>query len=520
MAEAFSFELKLVDDVSRNAKKAADSLRGVENQAKKTHDAMDFSKELEKTEQALHKLGKDPAGYTKLLKAQKELAEQRQKLAKQAGVGRETFGEALGKKFNFGLLTSAAFAGEVLAEGAFKLGEGLVEAAHKVVEIFTEGLAKAFEESGKEEKKRLAFRLSLGAEGGKESREDIERFSKLTAYTEDEVAKMFLPLRRAGFNQKAARSAFAAAADIEAGGGVSANEALDTFTNIKLKGGINERKLVGMGVNAPEFYKTLAKKLGTNSETAKKRAEEGKLDPQLLLNTIYEGIEKRQGGKLGTGAVAAGNTFEARLHKLQNLPNQYFEKLVDSPGFQKVSDAFGKLLEKLDPDSEAGQRIMASLNSMFERIIGWFDSLTSDNGIDDIASGIQTAVATLEKGVDFASKLVDWLKTAAGVAESVAAPLAKAMEFGDKLLGRDQGGDFSDAATAKDLQNRLRVAVASGVVKQGDIGGIVNQWRNAHVSAPTTINVVGVDHETGKKAGAEVHRNMVSAHERASQEGG
>jgi hypothetical protein len=44
--------------------------------------------------------------------------------------------------------------------------------------------------------------------------------------------------------------------------------------------------------------------------------------------------------------------------------------------------------------------------------------------------------------------------------------------------------------------------------------------RSVSVAAPTVINVHGVDQDTGKKAGADVHRNMVNAHERAAMQGG
>jgi hypothetical protein len=521
MPEAFSFELKLVDDVSRNAKKAADSLRAIETQAKKSQKSLDFSSEIEKAHDALKKLEKDPGGYTKLLKAQKELAEQRKKLASAAGVGKESFTEALGKKFNFGMLTSAAFAGDLLAEGAMKLGEGLIEAAHKVVEIFTEGITKAFEESGKEETRRLQFKLSLGTKEGKESLEDIERFSKLTGFTKSQIAPTILKLRRAGFNQQAARSIFATGTDIEAAGGMTAAEYGNFAEHLKLKGGVTTKQLVGAGINAPEFFKNLGKKLGVSTGTAEKMAGAGgKIDPQLMLNMFQEAVEKKQGGPAGTGGIAASNTFEKRIAKLKDLPNQYFEKLVDSPGFQKVSDAFGSLLEKLSPESKDGKRIMASLTSMFERIIGWFDSLTSEKGIDDLVSGVQTAVEILEKAVEFAGDMVDLFKKAAGVAETLAAPLAKAMDYGDKLLGRNKQADFSDAGSVDELRSKLKIGVASGVVKLGDVGSIVKSWKQNHINAPTVINIHGANEETGKKVGADVHRNMVNAHERAASEGG
>lgn len=527
MAEAFAFELKLVDEVSRAAKKAADSVREIGAESKKAQKALDFSKEIERSHEALKKVEKDPGGYAKLLKIQKELAEQRKKIAEKAGINKETFGESFGKKFNVGMLTSAAFAGELLAEGALKIGEGLVEAAHKVVEIFTEGITKAFEEGGKEEKRRINFKLSLGDKEGKEALEDIERFAKLTKFTPEQIAPSLLRLRSAGFSQKSARQTIATGADIEAAGGLSLQEYAEFAEHLKLKGGVTTKQLVGARINAPQFYKDLGKKLGITSEEAEKRASEGgKVDPQLILNMISEARNKQQGGRAGTGGKVESEDFESRLAKLKDLPNQYFKKLVDSDGFSRVSDAFGKLLEKLDPDSEAGERIMGSLTAMFEKIIGWFDEITSDNGIDQLVSGIQTAFDVLKKAVDIAGVLVDLFKKAADFSVTISKPLGKVIELGDKLTGKedaekpDYTAAIEQAKTADELKDRLKFAVTAGVVSAKDIGGIVNQWKQTHINSTSNVTVNGGDPETVKRAAADGHREALHHQERAANEGG
>lgn len=436
--ESFTFELKLVDNLERVSKRGSDALRGVERQAKKTQQALDFSKELGRAHLALAKLDKDPTGYKKLLHAQRELAEQRKKF------GKESFTEALGSKVSFGKIFSAAALADVLVEGVSKVGEGLIEAAHAVVDIFTEGVAKAFEGAGKEQTRRLQYKLSLGAEGGKESLEDITRFAKLTQFTRGQIAPIMLKLRRAGFGQQAARSAFAAGADVEAGGGMSAADFADFAEHVKLKGGVTTKQLVGANINAPLFFKDLGKKLGISAKAAEKKAKQGgEIDPQLMLNTIYEGIQKAQGGKLGTGAGAASKTFEARFAKLKALPEEYFEKLVDSPAFGRVSDAFGDLLEKLDPESEAGQRIMGSLERMFESIAGKIANID----LDKLTDGIEDALSAAE----------GFLPVLVGLAEAAGdlAKFALDAASGFKLLMAIQSGDKAGAAAAaQEMQQR------------------------------------------------------------------
>ena len=80
MAESLAFDLKLVDSVSANANRAASALKVVEDRAKKAQNALDFGKERGRAEFNLKKLSTDPKGYVALIKAQKELKEQRNKL--------------------------------------------------------------------------------------------------------------------------------------------------------------------------------------------------------------------------------------------------------------------------------------------------------------------------------------------------------------------------------------------------------------------------------------------------------
>jgi hypothetical protein len=212
-------------------------------------------------------------------------------------------------------------------------------------------------------------------------------------------------------SQQGARTAFAAAGDVAAGEGRGTDfgrvsEVLEGFQNIFLKGGINERKLVNLGVNAPDFYRQLASQLRLGSaDEAKKRAEAGKIDPQTLLNAIYHGIEQKQGGKLGTGTIATSQSYQARLERLQNLPNEYLKNLVESPAFNKASDMLAGLLEKLDPEGPAGTRIMAAIESMFDKI----GDLIGDpeTAAERFASGVESAVHLVKELIDTAGQLAD-----------------------------------------------------------------------------------------------------------------
>jgi hypothetical protein len=410
--EVFEFGLKLVSDIDRVAKRNTDSLAKLEGQGKKTKDvlgkqfekvgfaaARDQKKQQDAFAASWNKIGLAAAkAQERAIKAHERAVEKRvEKLQDRSLMGGIKEGLGTGK------LTSAAFYGAALAEGAFRAVDIMIEGIHKVVEVFTEGVARAFEESGKQQTLRLGERLSLGGKGGKEYAEDVGRFSKLTGFDDDLIRQMLLPARRAGMSQQSVRTAFAAASDVAAGEGRGGDAArvqglLETFTKIQLKGGVTERMLPELGVAVKPFFADIAKQLKISPEEAKKRAEEGKINPQLLLNTIYKGIEAKQGGKLGTGAIEYSKTFESNLAKVKNLPNEYLKNLVDSPEFGRANELLRGLLENLDPDSPAGKRIMDAVEHMFERITSF---------IGDPKDAADSLADKVEDLINFSSELID-----------------------------------------------------------------------------------------------------------------
>lgn len=551
--DTFQVGLQLVDVVSAPGKRAAEAIKQIKTETDKAKKALNFGSEVEKAEHQLKRLKADPGGYKKLIEAQKELAEQRKKL------GRTGFMDAFKERFSFGKMVGASFLGEMLAEG-------MIEGAKKAVEIVYEGIKKAFEAGAAAENLRLGARLSLG-KGAGEFNEDVGRFAKLTGFDDDAIKSMLLPLRRAGFSQKGARSAFAIAADMAAGlgkggdqGAVAGN--LDTLTDIMLKGGVGEKRLVSMGINAPDFYKALAKKLKTTAATAKERAEGGKVDPQLLINTIGEAVEKTQGGKLGTGAIEYGKTFEARAKKLINLPEEYLKAVSESPAWTALSDRMGKALEALDPDGPRGQKIVGALIKAFEKLVGYVDEFLSPANIDRFADGaaraaemlgqipsildkvvtVSEVLATVWAGskiVGAVSSLVTLLPgigaAAGGVTAAVAgmaAPLAAvggavaslALAYSRISSTADELGGWE--AVKRDFKDWG--AGKGPALATDEANSFSPQWKKdraagktVQVQAPMVMQFYGpVDEQTAKQVAPDIHQHATNAFERAAQEHG
>lgn len=435
--ETFDIGLRLVENISQPGKKAVDALKAINDQANKAQNALSskqfsglgkqfervgfaaardqqrkadsFGKMWEKVGLAAAKAQQRAASaqdkaLTSSIKARERAVQARvDKMQEHSLLGGVKEGLGVGK------LMQASFWGGLMAEGVFKIVDGMVEGAKKAVEIIAEGIKFAFEAGGKRQAITLGERLSLGA-GAKPYQDDIKRFSKLTGMHSSEIEELLLPLRRSGMNQQDTRTAFAAASDVAAGKGKGGDRGeiekyLKAFETLRLRGNIEIEQLAGLGIDVHKFYKTIAKKTGVDEQTARTNMTNGKVNRGLMLNTLYENIEKEQGGKLGTGAIAYSKTFQARMDKLKQLPEQLLMSIAGSAAFQRASDAIGSLLELLDPEGPRGQRIIASLQSMFDKVAGYVG--TPEDAADSMADHLENALGLLGQMVEVGRELAD-----------------------------------------------------------------------------------------------------------------
>jgi hypothetical protein len=537
--ETLAFTLTLIDKVSANAHKAAESVRRVQGQAKSAQKAIDFSAEVKKTQAQLDKLKIDPKGFQQAFKLQKQLREEREKL-KKATEERQGFWSSFTKALPFRSVsqyTQAAFTGQLMAEGVMRGAGFLVDAAKKVVDIISEGFKAAINEGSKQEVMRLGERLSLGGAGGKDFEDDVNRFAGRTGWDDGVIRAMMLPLRRSGFDQQGSRSAFAGAADIAAGLGKGGDAAtvqgiLDTFQTIKLKGGIGEKQLVGMGVSPKDVYADIAKQLGISTDAAAEKVSSGKIDdPQRIINAILSGVEKAQGGELGTGAIEYSKTFEAKWRKITELPGNFFKKVNDSPSWAKLTAAADRFLQAMDPDGPIGKRIFGSLDRVFSQIVDWIDTLTSEDGIDSFAAGIQTALDGVKSLVAGVASLVDLLRSAAAIADKVAAPLARIFGEGENAGENEVRKRLYQKRIEEEAKERAGFLVSGGFSNYLDNMGISVPGKpvagaggkSVSVGAPVVqVNVQGGANpeETGRKIGKAAAPHISRDIERAAQEAG
>lgn len=377
------------------------------------------------------------------------------------------------------------FWGKLAADGVEKIVSGFVEGAKMAAEIVYEGISRAFEAGSKREQLALNYRFLLGSkEKGDEALADIDRFSGKTRYDDDEIAEMMRPLFNAGFRGTGARSAFAAASDLNAAGLGETQDFLEQITRIKLRGGVQERQLAGMGVSVPDFAKAIAKALHTDTKTAMTRAQAGTVDPQLLLNTIYEGIEKRQGGQLGTATEAMGQTMGARWHKLGQLPDDYLKTISQSPAWKGLSDRLGGILDDLNPNGPKGQKIITALLNAFDRLATLIQRALTPENIERFVNGLEGAAKA-------AGMIADAFATIFGSY----AQAADDADYFNKLGGGDSQKGVAAALAAVDPSKRALADSAWDKVSKAE--GI-GWWRDLNMEPEERRGLIAQGYAKGE----------------------
>lgn len=404
MADSFKWLLELVDKVSGPAKKATESTKG-------------FEDELSKLEKQIAKVKADPGGFKSVQAAKREMAA----LKREAG----------GSGSGFGKLVEGVESIKNM-EGIRLLGEGLhfaYEVGAKVAEVVTEIGEKFVEATGKEERYRISFKALLG-DASEETQEYINHIAKAAELTDDELKGMSARLLTVGFNANELKQVLPASLDIAGflGGGVEkAEAAAEALAHIKTTGEISKRSLGSLGLEWAKVLDQLHKETGLSVDEVKKKMDTGKFGPQVL-HAVLQSIANKEGGALGNTAEKMGQTIEARLKRLKNLPDQFFQDLVGSNGFNAFSDFVGKLAKELSPDSPFGQEVMKDLNEIGD-VIADALGIKGGDGIETVKNGIRGAISAAK---DFIPVIVELAGDMADIAKSVADLLRDWNEFKGK----------------------------------------------------------------------------------------
>lgn len=414
--------------------------------------------ELGKTETKLGKVGKEFELFeTEMTKAK----------ANVGGFGLNLSAIAKGGSlFTFDLAEGAMSVLEVFE----KIGEVVKEVVEKVVELGIEMLKTA----AKTQDLNLAVKLDVGEAGVGGIDKLTEGFEKTSRFGANDIKAAMLPLLEQGVTDtKTLDDLATAATDIAArrnGGMSEVQGALEAFQKIALKGEVDQRALRSLAIGEADFFKDLGGLLGVSSKQAEELTKAGKVKSKTLLSVALNQIAEREGGSLGQATMAAGDNLTGMWMRFARLPEQYFEKLAKSPALDKLSASIGHALEALDPESPVGQKIQRGLEDLMTGFGNLVEKLTSGDTLDVIVAEVNEFVDDVRVGVQMVEMFVGVMKDLYDITIKLASPMAKVLDFGDRITGgAPQQKDGLDQ-----LVERLREGYENGTINDAGIKAAVD----------------------------------------------
>jgi hypothetical protein len=288
---------------------------------------------------------------------------------------------------------------EFVREGIEKLLELPGEIIEKLKELGVEMVTVA----ARAERTNLSFSLLFGADQGSEVLEYIEHIGDATEFTQQALKGAAQNLAKVGFAGQGLTRAMAASLDIAAFSPDKAagfSEALSSLERIKRTGRVDNRVLGGLGIGQIPFLKELSARTGQEMSGLKKKLEAGKIDAETALETLYTMISKKTGKDLGGAGVDMSKTLEARLTRLKQLPELFFEKLAKTDAFDKLSGAADRLLEKLNPEGATGKKIFEALERGASAVVDAIDSIDVDkigHALVSLSEDVKPVIGAFEK---------------------------------------------------------------------------------------------------------------------------
>lgn len=415
--------------------KAPKALKETEKQVTANNNAFtDLEKKLGLTSKAtltMEQQFKSARDELKRLKAPAELKKIRDEIeaihAGKIGGAMVPHGMGEGMFSGVGKIASGMF----LAEGAM----GAIRAMTSVIESAVTGMVnlgkQALLTAGHQEKVALSFKQLLGKDAASEMLGYIDRLSTKTAVSGDKLQEMARQFLDAGAAASEVRPLLAGALDVASilGGSEAAVErATGALSKLRLSGKATEETFEGLKLTEEAAFASIMKASGKNLQDVKGLMGEGKIGRVDMTNSVLDALRRKtSGGALGEFADQAGQTLEARLLHLENIPTRLFERLADGPAFAKISGFIDKLANFFDPSSPMGAKMMEALTRTFDIMAAKLEKV-------DLNKLGEQLIGFLDKLPERIDRVAVAIERLGGLGVKLAAPA---------LTGKDEGGLFS-----------------------------------------------------------------------------
>lgn len=233
-----------------------------------------------------------------------------------------------------------------VADGFRSVKEAVSAAGRAVVDLVVNMMRAA----AATERINVAAKLSLGAGGAREL-DDVASIFAPTRFGGDRVRGGLMPFMRAGLKDKRLLQNIAtAAADVEelSAGRVEFERALEQLGKVAVKRTVTDDALEAFGVNVNDYFGDLAKRAGVTAKRAREMAQEGKIQGDLVINTLLDAVAKQNPtGILGGASLAGGQTLGASLQRFQDLPEYLLRQADGTPAMVGLQQALDRFVDQM-----------------------------------------------------------------------------------------------------------------------------------------------------------------------------
>lgn len=344
-----------------------------------------------------------------------------------------------------------------------------------------EKIADKFAEIGKEAlhsaamAQRLNFAVDAAA-GGKEHGESVRQWmdanAKNSEFSDEQNKAAYLQLKRYGIGDQKAGLFMKGAEDLAAVAGPQEREgvyqeALSAFARVHARGKIDTRSAMRLGIGVEDFA-TLPQFKGQNRKQISKAllSDKAHVSENDLLNLIMHRTGEQA---IGQRAVEASQLLLTRWTKLTQLPERFYEKLGETAAAQKLADAIGGILEKLDPESPTGKKIFAALESTFDSIAETVSEIDFEAVgqviTEDVLPAIKMMTSLLGPTIEAVERIIRGFK--------LIGTFAVGQDFADRIARVREAEDHLREATRKANRDEDHPAWLD---KGKDVGGGAKAW--------------------------------------------
>lgn len=379
MADALSYQLKLVDGMSGPANNANKALAALQKQIKAEEQEL---ARLNKAQRNLNKGDVVDIATSKQLKQQisakgNALAGLQQQMVQLGQAGTKDIGaatesvEGLGSELGLLADPAAAAAAAVLA-----LGAAFAALVYKGASIAIQAA------EAKQDTLDLLDAMLGSQEAAKDVYGRIEDLTGKVAISQERATGLARELSAAGITQSdALTDAIKTIGQVESVLGSEAGGKIQTILEKAVQTGkfsINPKQLVGTGVQVQKLYEQIAKNTGKGIKQVEAELKAGKISAEVGVKALTQVV----GAKFAGPAEGQVKDFGNQLQHLRDNIGKLFED-VDTGGFL---DALHDVLSVFDQSTESGKALKAVLTAAF-------------NGVFSVAQAVLPYIKTGLRGL-------------------------------------------------------------------------------------------------------------------------